>query len=109
MRRIRALSCLSARTCPACPKLTRHRRLLLHSALASDTGGSTRLPAAYCGIVGLKPSYGLLSRWGMIAYASSLDCVGLMAQRVEDVQVALGEWRVQGPSIRPMQCPCEVS
>ncbi|KAL8278213.1 hypothetical protein RQP46_009386 [Phenoliferia psychrophenolica] len=59
-------------------------------ALASDTGGSTRLPAAYCGVVGLKPSYGLLSRWGMLAYASSLDCVGIMAKEVRDVQTTFG-------------------
>ncbi|ORY80236.1 amidase signature domain-containing protein [Leucosporidium creatinivorum] len=62
---------------------------LCRIALASDTGGSTRLPAAYCGVAGLKPSYGLLSRWGMIAYASSLDCVGIMAKEVGDVRTTL--------------------
>lgn len=61
------------------------------SALASDTGGSTRLPAAYCGVVGFKPSYGIISRWGMLSYASSLDCVGIMAKEVDDVQLTFGE------------------
>ncbi|KAM0750376.1 amidase signature enzyme [Meredithblackwellia eburnea MCA 4105] len=61
---------------------------LCRIALASDTGGSTRLPATYCGVVGLKPSYGLLSRWGMIAYASSLDCVGIMSRNVQDARDA---------------------
>jgi aspartyl-tRNA(Asn)/glutamyl-tRNA(Gln) amidotransferase subunit A len=54
------------------------------AALGTDTGGSVRLPAAYCGVVGFKPSYGLLSRWGVIQYANSLDTVGILAGRVED-------------------------
>ncbi|KAF8519655.1 amidase signature enzyme [Gautieria morchelliformis] len=55
------------------------------AALSTDTGGSTRLPASYCGVVGLKPSYGLLSRWGVISFADSLDTVGIIASRVRDV------------------------
>lgn len=54
-------------------------------AIGSDTGGSVRLPAAYCGIVGFKPSYGSISRNGVIPYANSLDTVGIMARSVSDV------------------------
>ncbi|KAK9464251.1 amidase signature domain-containing protein [Lipomyces arxii] len=55
-------------------------------ALGTDTGGSVRLPAAYCGVVGFKPSYGLISRHGVIAFSQTLDTVGILARYVETVQ-----------------------
>jgi len=66
-------------------------------ALGTDTGGSVRLPAAFCGVIGFKPTYGALSRYGVISYASSLDQVGVMARSVADVRLAFAVMRGPDP------------
>ncbi|EEP77683.1 predicted protein [Uncinocarpus reesii 1704] len=61
-----------------------------YAALGTDTGGSVRLPAAYTGTVGFKPSYGLISRWGVVAYANSLDTVGVIGQKISTIREVFG-------------------
>lgn len=79
------------------------------ATLGTDTGGSIRQPAALCGVVGMKPSYGLISRYGLVAFASSLDQVGPLTRTVEDaallMQAMLGKDPLDSTSIEPPEMP----
>eukprot|EP01103_Thecamoeba_quadrilineata_P017219 TRINITY_DN600_c0_g1_i4.p1 TRINITY_DN600_c0_g1~~TRINITY_DN600_c0_g1_i4.p1 ORF type:complete len:321 (-),score=48.15 TRINITY_DN600_c0_g1_i4:91-1053(-) len=76
--------------------------LSCYGALGTDTGGSVRLPAAYCGVYGFKPSYGRISRYGMISYASSLDTAGVLTRSVRDAAVVLDS--ISGEDVQDSTC-----
>ncbi len=79
---------------------------LAPAAFGTDTGGSVRQPCSFCGLTGIKPTYGRVSRYGLIAYGSSLDCVGMMAHSAADVALLLQEMAgVDAKDSTSVNCP----
>ena len=80
-------------------------------ALGTDTGGSVRLPASFCGLTGFKPTYGLLSRYGLVAMASSTDCVAPLAETPADIAYLLpilaGRDQLDGTTLDAADCPTD--